>query len=75
METSSLISQKIEDFFIEKLNFRKSTTKKTNQSGSPKRARTAEEGNEEEEYYDEEVESDSDLEMDEQQRAFMEFLE
>lgn len=48
---------------------------KKNQSGSPQRARTAEAGNEEEEYYEDEVESDSDLEMDEQQRAFMEFLE
>lgn len=74
METSNLTSQKIEDFFIEKLNFRKSTSMK--QSSSPKRTRTADAQDEEEgEYYDEEVESDSDLEMDEQQRAFMEFLE
>lgn len=75
METSSLISQKIEDFFIEKLNFSKSTSMKPRESGSPKRAKTAEQAGEEDEYYDEEVDSDSDLEMDEQQRAFMEFLE
>ena len=74
METSNLTSQKIEDFFIEKLNFRKSTSMKP--SSSPKRTRTADAQDEEEgEYYDEEVDSDSDLEMDEQQRAFMEFIE
>ena len=50
---------------------------KQRQSGSPKRVKPADDGGDEEgdEYYDEEVESDSDLEMDEQQRAFMEFLE
>ena len=48
---------------------------KPRESGSPKRAKTAEQAGEEDEYYDEEVDSDSDLEMDEQQRAFMEFLE
>jgi len=71
METSALISQKIEDFFIEKLNFRTSNSIKR-VTGSPSRTKT---DGEEDEYYDEEVDSDSELEMDEQQRAFMEFLE
>ena len=71
METSALVSQKIEDFFIEKLNLRPSNSMKQ-AAGSPSRVKV---DGEEDEYYDEEVDSDSELEMDEQQRAFMEFLE
>jgi len=62
METSALVSQKIEDFFVEKLNFRPSNSIKQ-AAGSPSRIKVA---GEEDEYYDEEVDSDSELEMDEQ---------
>lgn len=55
----------IEDFFIEKLNFKRETE-------IPQYVYPEDRDDEE---YDEEFESDGELEMDEQQKAFMAFLE
>lgn len=65
METSPVTSQVIEDFFVEKLNFKR-------QSEIPGYIYPEDR---EEEYDEEEIDSDDQLEMDEQQKAFMAFLE
>jgi hypothetical protein len=67
---SSVTATIIEDFFVEKLGFERRTT-------IPKFVDPNERDHNhgEDEYYDEDVESDDELEMDEQQRQFMAFLE
>ena len=73
MSTSSETAKMIEDFLIEKLNFKK--LKPTRErSESPQRNKRSVATDEDDEYYDEEIDSDSELEMDEKEKAFMEFI-
>lgn len=58
-------AQLIEDFFVEKLNFQKKSEIPTYKYPEER----------DEEYYDEEDDEGDDLEMDQQQRAYMAFLE
>lgn len=71
MEHTPTTATLIEDFFVEKLNFKRQTS--IPRYNEKKKAAGAE--GEDDEYYDEEVASDEELEMDEQQKQFMAFLE
>lgn len=61
----------IEDFFIEKLNFKRQTSVPKYSMPETRQG----DSDEESEYDSEEVESDDDIGMDEQQKQFMAFLE
>lgn len=64
MEHTPTTATLIEDFFVEKLNFKRQTS--IPRYNEKKKAAGAE--GEDDEYYDEEVASDEELEMDEQQK-------